>query len=63
MRKLFISLLVEIFEYKKGNLYFNQDLSNHSLLIEIGNDKSSDDDIEKCTNALVSALKAIYIKN
>lgn len=46
-------------EYKKGTLYFNQDLSKHSLLIEIGNDKSSDSDIEKCTNALVSALKNI----
>lgn len=52
---------VSIFEYNKGILYFNQDLSNHSLLIEMGNDKSSDSDIEKCTNALVSALKTINI--
>ena len=49
-----------IVEYNKGVLHFNQDLSNHSLLIEIGNDKSSHSDIEKCTVSLVSALKNIH---
>lgn len=44
-------------EYKKGTLHFNQDLSHHALVIDIGNEKSSDSDIEKCINALVSALK------
>jgi bla regulator protein BlaR1 len=39
--------------------YFNQDLSNNSMLIEIGNNMSSDNDIEECINVLVSALKAI----
>lgn len=37
--------------------YFNQDLSNKSVLIEIGNSLSSDKDIEDCINALVSTIK------
>ena len=44
--------------HSKGTLYFNQDLSNKSVLIEIGNDSSTDKDIEDCINALVSALKS-----
>ncbi len=48
-----------IIQYKKGVLYFNQDLSKNSILIEIGNDKSTDSDIENCVNALVSALKNV----
>lgn len=43
--------------YENGLSYFNQDLSNNSVIIEIGNNKSSDNDIEECVNALVSALK------
>ena len=43
--------------YTNGISYFNQDLSNNSVLIEIGNNMSSDSDIEDCVNALVSALK------
>ncbi|MCY6356253.1 M56 family metallopeptidase [Clostridium sp. ZS2-4] len=48
-----------VFEYNKGISYFNQDLSNRSVLIEIGNNMSSDSDVEECVNVLVSALKNI----
>lgn len=47
----------EIFLYDFGISYFNQDLSNNSALIELGNNMSSDSDIEACVNSLVSALK------
>lgn len=47
----------DIYFYENGIGYFNQDLSNNSALIEIGNNMSSDSDIEACINALVSALK------
>ncbi|MGH4140525.1 M56 family metallopeptidase [Clostridium sp.] len=47
----------EIYLYTFGISYFNQDLSNNSALIELGNDKSSDSEIEASVNALVSALK------
>ncbi len=50
-----------IFYFNKGINFFNQDLSNRSVLIELGNDKSSDNDIEECMNALVAALKNIQI--
>lgn len=46
-----------IFLYTNGICCFNQDLSDNSALVEIGNDLSSDKDIEECINALVSALK------
>ena len=49
----------EICFYKTGISYFNQDLSNNATLIELGNNTSSDSDIEACVNALVSALKNI----
>ncbi|GAA0177476.1 hypothetical protein SH2C18_07020 [Clostridium sediminicola] len=49
----------EVFFYETGVSYFNQDLSKNSTLIEIGNNMSSDSDIEDCVNALVSALKSI----
>ncbi|MCB2291023.1 stage II sporulation protein P [Clostridium sp. CS001] len=45
--------------YDTGLAYFNQDLSNSSTLIELGNNMSSDSDIEACVNSLVSALKNI----
>lgn len=68
--KKFVDLLLEniknsnqveakILSYNNGKSYFNQDLSNNSALIEIGNNMSSDSDIEDCVNALVSALKNI----
>lgn len=47
----------DIFLYTNGIYCFNQDLSDNSALIEIGNDASSDRDIEECINALVSALR------
>lgn len=47
----------DILLYKNGISYFNQDLSNNSVVINIGNDMSSDSDIEECINALVSALR------
>jgi len=43
--------------YDYGISYYNQDLSNYSELIEIGNNKSSDSDIDACVKALLSALK------
>ncbi|MGN2347883.1 stage II sporulation protein P [Clostridium cagae] len=49
----------EIISYNRGKLCFNQDLSKNALLINLGNNMSSDSDIEKCVNALVSALKEI----
>lgn len=49
----------KIYLYMFGISYYNQDLStNNSALIEIGNDKSSDGDIEACVNTLVSAIKS-----
>lgn len=48
---------VEIISYNRGKLCFNQDLSKNSILINIGNNMSSDNDIEICINAIVSALK------
>lgn len=47
----------EIITYNKGRLCFNQDLSNNSVLIELGNNMSSDSDVQACVNTLVSALK------
>lgn len=49
----------EIYSYERGKLAFNQDLSENSLLIELGNNMSNDSDIEACVNKLVSALKDI----
>lgn len=45
--------------YNKGTSYFNQDLSSKSVYIGIGNDKSTDADVEKYVDALVLALKNI----
>lgn len=45
--------------YNKGTLYFNQDLSSKSAFIELGNDKSTDADVEKYVDALVLTLKNI----
>lgn len=39
--------------------YLNQDLSSKSVLIEVGNNKSSDDDIMDCINAIAAALKNV----
>lgn len=43
--------------YQYGISFYNQDLSNNSALIELGNTTSSNSDIEACVNSLVSALK------
>ncbi|NFO14214.1 peptidase M56 [Clostridium botulinum] len=48
---------IKIISYNRGKLCFNQDLSKNALLINLGNNMSSDSDIEKCVNVLVSALK------
>lgn len=48
-----------IYYYDYGVLYYNQDLSNKSVLVEIGNDWSNDKDIENCVDTLVAALKNI----
>lgn len=52
----------EILYYNKGVLYFNQDLSKNAIHIEIGNDKSSDSDVQKGMNAVAAALKNIQNK-
>ncbi|MBU3099984.1 MULTISPECIES: M56 family metallopeptidase [Clostridium] len=46
-----------IYFYEDGISYFNEDLSNSSALIELGNTTSSDGDINACVKALVFALK------
>ncbi|MFL0195703.1 stage II sporulation protein P [Clostridium sp. WILCCON 0269] len=53
----------EIIEFKTDTLsYFNEDLSNNTILIEIGNDKSSDSDIQQSVNVLAASLKNIQNK-
>jgi len=53
----------EIVQFKTGTLsYFNEDLSNNTVLIEIGNDKSSDSDIQESVGALARSLKNIQNK-
>jgi len=47
----------EIYFYQYGMSFYNEDLSNKASVIEIGNNLSSDSDIEACVNELVSALK------
>ena len=47
----------KIFSFLNGISFYNQDLANNSALIEIGNNMSSDSDIEACVKELVSALK------
>ena len=46
-----------IYTYQYGISFYNEDLSNKASVIEIGNNMSSDSDIEACINELVSALK------
>lgn len=46
-------------EYKNGILAFNQDLSNKAIVVELGNDKSSNNDIENAVNELTVAFKNI----
>lgn len=57
----FSDVKVNCFMYKSGVKYFNQDLSNKSLLIEVGNNKSSDEDVKECINALTTAIKNVKI--
>lgn len=45
----------------QDNVTYNQDLSNKSVLIEVGNDKSSDIDISDCINAITTAIKNVQI--
>lgn len=52
----------EIRSYERGPSSFNQDLSENSLLIELGNSMSNNGAIEACVNELVSALKDIKNK-
>lgn len=40
--------------YKRGKDAFNQDLSDKALIVEIGNTYTSDEDIERCADALVN---------
>lgn len=48
----------KIITYNNGTRCFNLDLSDNAALIELGNDRSSDSDIEKSINVLVSAIKS-----
>ncbi|MBU5485622.1 stage II sporulation protein P [Clostridium sp. MSJ-11] len=52
-----------IYLYNNGVDYFNQDLSKNSLLVEIGNNTSTIEDVNACINALVSAFKNLNIKS
>lgn len=47
--------------YAYGDHYFNQDLSDKSVLIEIGNEFSTDKNVEDCINALVSAINQVNV--
>lgn len=47
---------VNLVTYNKGIGYFNQDLSNKAAMIEIGNEKSTNSEIQECIDALVLAL-------
>lgn len=51
------NITASIYYYNHSRQYFNQDLSNNSVLVQLGLDKSSDDDIKQCIDALVPALK------
>lgn len=51
------NLKTAIYYYDYGISYYNQDLSNKSVLVEIGNEYSNDKDIENCVDTFVSALK------
>lgn len=53
----------EIVEFNIDTLsYLNEDLSNNTVLIEIGNDNSSDSDIQQGVNVLAASLKNIQNK-
>lgn len=49
--------------FKSENATYNQDLSTEAVLIEIGNNKSSRQDVENCINALSEALKNLALKS
>lgn len=49
----------ELYEMQSG--FFNQDLSSKSVMIEVGNEKSSDNEINECIDEIVSAL--VFIQN
>lgn len=51
-----------IYEYKTGISYFNQDLSNRGIFIEIGNIQSSDTEINQAINSVATALQNIQQK-
>lgn len=62
LREIEKTKLVEVDAYlhdRSPTFHLNQDLSGKSVLINVGNDKSSDDDIKECINAIAAALKNI----
>lgn len=49
----------EITTYKNGINYFNEDLSNKALVLEVGNERSSKEEIEQCINVFIKALNNV----
>ncbi|MBS6502610.1 MAG: stage II sporulation protein P [Clostridium sp.] len=47
------------YDFTTEYLKRNQELSNNSILVEIGTDKSDDNYIQECVDVLVSSLKNI----
>lgn len=54
---------VKIHAYNKGLSNFNQDLSPHSITLDIGNEESSSEDIEFAINVFSKALNNILSKS
>ncbi|WP_315116118.1 stage II sporulation protein P [uncultured Clostridium sp.] len=52
-----------IYLYNNGVNYFNQDLSKTALVIDIGYNTSTVEEVDACINALVSAFKNLNIKS
>ncbi|GAA0730671.1 hypothetical protein GCM10008905_32240 [Clostridium malenominatum] len=53
----------DIYLFNKGINYFNQDLAKNSLIVEIGSEKSTAEDVNACISTLVSALKKVNISS
>lgn len=54
---------VSVTYYNASKNYLNQDLSNQSILISIGNDQSSDSELNKIVNTIATALQNVQENN
>ncbi|MEW9095207.1 MAG: stage II sporulation protein P [Clostridiaceae bacterium] len=52
-----------IYLYNNGVDYFNQDLSKNALVIDIGYNTSTAEEVDACIDALVSAFKNLNVKS